>query len=177
MKLELKYMATYLPYGLNGILLSDLWEDGFDFCDPEQLKKGTIWKLCGYTDPDLNVPLGEGEYDGYLWRNGYTYACFYKEIKPVLRPLSDLTNPIEIDKRTFIPRLELAEKLLSREPESFDNIGSCLQWIDMAIIQEVQKEKGYDNIPHWIFQDLIKWHFDLFLLINNNLAININEIK
>jgi len=45
-----------------------------------------------------------------------------------------------------------------------------------SFLEFAQSEKGYDFLPHGIFQDLIKAHFDVFGLIDKGLAIDINTL-
>lgn len=92
MELEFKYIAGYLPYGLKGVLIHDLKSD-FEECDWvedfEIFSKGSIWTYAGYADEDLCLPLGEGEFSGFLIRNKTCYTSVGNSIKPILRPLSD----------------------------------------------------------------------------------------
>jgi len=83
--------------------------------------------------------------------------------KPILRPLIDLTvcgNSENIFK-------DLSDKayLKGMSDENWDDFCS-----------QIRMEKGYDLIPHWIYQDLIKNHFDVFGLIEKGLAIDINTL-
>lgn len=113
-EITLKEWSAYLPYGLKAQLVWDKSED-FEWqdwaSDLSKFEKGAVWKLCGYAEPDLNIPLGEGEFSGWLWRNGNTYVNFHSGIKPILRDLSDLTKEIEHDGEKFVP----IERLLDIE--------------------------------------------------------------
>ena len=79
-EITLKEWSAYLPYGLKGELQFDKSED-FELqdwvIDLSKFKKDAIWKLCGYADTDLHIPLGDGEFNGWLWRNEYTYVNFH----------------------------------------------------------------------------------------------------
>ena len=79
MKLELKHLASYLPYKL-------------------------IWIDCDYEHTHEMIGL---EFDRVMFisdQNDYGF-CNISEIntKPILRPLSDLTKEIEINGEKFIP--------------------------------------------------------------------------
>ena len=125
MELELKHLASYLPYNLKG----------------------------------LSTFLGE--------RNIYTIApdnvmsCLGKNagIKPILRPLSDLTKDIEVNGEKFV------------SIEKLDKIESdvCSYSIDYYI-------NHTKRLPYYRVQKLLEWHFDIFGLIENNLAIDINTL-
>jgi len=73
MKLELKHLAGYLPYGLKGIHLGNSVEMTIHIFT-EDIKENSI-SILG----------------------------FFNECKPILRPLSDLTKEIEINGEKFVP--------------------------------------------------------------------------
>lgn len=85
-----------------------------------------------------------------------------KSVHLILRPLSQLTEEIEHNGEKFIPEQELRRKAYTEF--------SCFT-MDY-FITAIFNKKGYDIIPHWMFQDLIKWHFDVFGLLDEGLAIN-----
>lgn len=159
MKLELKYLATYLPYGLK-VYHEDHIAIITEFYLP-----------AGNHNPDLWVVSMKDSSNNEL-----SCSVNFKEVKPILRPLSELTKEIEHNEEKFSPLLKMANKLYDKEPESFDSLASCIKWVDFMIIQVIRNKKGYDNIPHWAFNDLIKWHFDVFKLIDQDLAIDINTL-
>lgn len=69
------------------------------------------------------------------------------QFKPILRPLSDMT----------------AEKLVELKFPEFD-------------IYEILTKKAVFNLPHYIYEQLLAYHFDVFSLIPAGLAIDINTI-
>ena len=79
MKLELKHLAGYLPYGLKVINI-EMHENGFK-------SKHSIKKLVLIPS---NLEIGLKDVDGI------------KE-KPILCPLSDLTKEIEVNGDKFVP--------------------------------------------------------------------------
>lgn len=185
-KLTLRELAPYLPYGLKGVLTFDRTEDfsNYDFADDVKFAKGAIWQLCGYADEDLHIPLGEGEIDGFLWRNDMTYVNFHLGILPILRPLLDLVRDIEINGEKFVPI------------ESFDwgclNVDYSLQSGKIYFYSDEDwnpKTEEYtkafamidfeDNrfIEWHIMEKLIEWHFDVFGLIDQGLAIDISTLQ
>ena len=89
------------------------------------------------------------------------------ESKPILKPLADLTKEIKHNEKKFVAWDELINKSHSYgyEDQMFVNE-----------LRAIRRPKGYDDVPHWMYQDLIKWHFDVFHLIDNGLAIDINTI-
>ena len=110
MKTEEKNITPYFPYGLKGLLITDLRDDFYqeDYYEDHLFKKDAIWELCGYAPGDLNIYLGKGTFDGFLWRSESTYCCFYTGIKPILRPLSDLVHEIEHNGKKIVPFEEIA---------------------------------------------------------------------
>jgi len=81
----------------------------------------------------------------------------YDEAKLILRPLSDLTKRIDKDEDvTFL-----------------DWIISEYE-IDVIAFIEVN---GIERLPYEIMEYLFEWHFDIYNLIKNNLAIDINTIN
>ena len=159
--ITLEQLSIYLPYTLKGVLTCSHEDDFYnqDWADLSKFQQGCIWQLAGYTDPDLNVPLGEGEYTGLLWRNETTYVCFHSGIKPLLRPLSKLTEVIEDGGIKITPIEELGNY-------AYNNL---LTSPDIEIIK-----KNIEDCEYWIIKKLASWHFDLYSLIEQGLA---EEIK
>ena len=86
-----------------------------------------------------------------------------KECKPILRPLSDLTKEIEHNGRNFIPIREIYRLQEWDWDESDDET-----------ILEIYSDE--DLIPFSHAQKLFEWHFDVYSLIDHNLAIPITKI-
>lgn len=130
MKLELKHIAPYLPYGLK-VLRPD---------------KKTILEIKG-----VNGNLIIFERIGNLSQYGDL-----SNSKPILRPLSDLTKEIDVDGERFVP----IEKI---KHWSFEGYTKLIHGkIDNSI-----------TAFHW--NKLCEWHFDVFGLVEKDLAININQ--
>ena len=158
-KLELKHLAPYFPYGLN--------------CEILNYNSDYVGKRFG-------VIKGYYFYAGephYMFNGKDVAGKDTSLFKPILRHLSGLNVMFEHNDVQISPLLELAKKLYNKEPESFDSMSTCIKWVDYQIIEQVKEPKGYDNIPHWSFQDLIKWHFDVFGLIDTGLAVDINTLS
>ncbi len=93
-------------------------------------------------------------------------------IKPLLRPLSDIKEFQIINKEWFTPIERLHQKYYFKNG---DYTGIDIDFRDT--VSKIIYIKGCDLIPHWMYQDLIKWHFDVFGLIGSGLAIDINSLK
>lgn len=179
LKLEVKHIAPYLPYGLKGVLIRDIRDTFTDeeWCrDVENFNKGVIWDYAGYVDEDLELPLGEGEFSGFLIRKEYAYTSADYDVKPILRPLSDLLNEIEVDGEKIIPIewFEIGDEDNNSNEYDFGNIRI------IRSLKSLAKNGSLNDIiflPYGLIQKLIEWHFDIFGLIEKGLAIDINTLN
>ena len=136
MKLELKHVAPYLPYGLQ--------------CQTKDRGKKVISTLNAcYSD------------------NSYTFMGIvesekgFSDVKPLLRPLEDLTKEIEHNGEEFVPLKRMGW---------IDYPGSNMD-VDIFILDIKNGSAQYMEM-----KKLFQWHFDVFDLIPNNLAIDKNKI-
>jgi hypothetical protein len=136
MKLELKHLAPYLPYGLK----------------IQGMTYGEIAELSCCTETSVNITDRTFQYG--MWADIF-------DIKPILRPLSDLISLINIDfeDEKFKPIDVIIRK------------GGC----HSAVALHVKIGKGTLGFKY--FDLLLQWHFDVFGLIEKGLAIDINTIK
>jgi hypothetical protein len=81
--------------------------------------------------------------------------------KPLLRPLSDLTKEIEHNGEKFVPILEYEGRYIG------DRIEECIY----ASISDLKFAQWH------VIEQLLEWHFDIFGLIEKDLAIDINTLK
>lgn len=134
-KLELKDLAPYLPYGLK-----------------------------------IRSSEGMTEILGYEWVNGKIIYqldtdddsgdfAFDDPIKPILRPLSDLTKEIEIDGEKLVPMKWFSES----------------EYYKRGLNQSISNWQHLKN-HYFTYNLLFKWHFDVFGLIEKGLAIDINTL-
>lgn len=92
---------------------------------------------------------------------------FQSEYSVVKRPLSDLSKEIEINGENFIPITELL-KLSNFNTDTMsmdDQLGYIDTYKHIELISFLDAEK------------LKEWNFDVYDLIGNKLAIDINTIK
>lgn len=110
---------------------------------------------------------------------------FKKGFKPILRPLSDLTKEIEYNGEIFIPIYKLFE-IEYKGTTHFENVRkmyfeevgrfiTCSHFGTAATtyINVLNLEKN----NYWKIQKLHEWHFDVYALINNGLAVDVNTLK
>ena len=138
-KLELKHLAPYLPYSLKVMDLYDNKERffvGYSINHTEQVKIS-------------------------VYKNLLSTGRLSSEVKPILRPLSDLTTSHNI----------FEDKAICFIDES-DNGGSFT-------IDDIYFKYQESSFSDWrnAYSLLLKNHFDVFGLIEKGLAIDINTIK
>lgn len=94
-------------------------------------------------------------------KNDWTYGHL-SIAKPILRPLSDLTKEIEHNGEKFI----------------FSDVYLGNKKIKQIIGEEYSTFNNFLNdVDYSSIQLLFKYHFDVFGLIDENLAIDINTLK
>lgn len=149
MKLELKHLAPYLPYGLK------LNYKHF----PGDEKARRIATLTGLTKEDgIETTYDEAEYNGHSYTKGDLINWGDRnnvhdlEVKPILRPLTDLTN--DIVSEYFSDMLE-------------DSLEIMLNHFSIRPLS-----CKYEEV-----QFLLEKHFDVFGLIDKGLAIDINTLE
>ncbi len=99
---------------------------------------------------------------------------YANHIKPLLRPLSDLTKEIPNDKNHVLLPLETLKRL---EKNEFHKCSGAKSFIAACELKKIPFSrdrwiaKKLTNCPYWIIQKLFEWHFDVFGLIPAGLAI------
>ena len=138
-ELTLEHLSGYLPYGLKAEML-DYKSD--------------------YVGRQYDVIIGVHQWskngDWCLLTDGGSKPSF-NHIKPILRPLSDLTKEIEVGGNLIKPIDELSGAL-----SSFNDYQSVIK----------HKLIMYNDI-----QVLLKYHFDIHNLIEQGLGIDINTLN
>jgi hypothetical protein len=161
--------------GLKFIMLSDFTEE-FDFdeinLDESDFQEGSIWTYAGEVDSDLYIPCGEGDLSR-VFRKGSSYISIVSDqMKPLLHPLSDLTNPIKVEGhnngKEFVPIDEFFIMYGGgfKDKKAFLNTGL----IDSIL------NSSYESYTYSLISKLFEWHFDVFGLIKSGLAIDINTL-
>lgn len=140
MKLKLKHLSPYLPYRLK--------------CEVNKLSQTEIREATGCKLNHLSY-INKFVYKVYFGVYGYEF----KYIKPILRPLSDLTK----DDFEY-----LNQKLLKKDKFGIGDKGQLVAFGCVGL-----KLKSINNY----FQYLFKNHYDVFGLIEKDLAIDINLLK
>ena len=172
MKLELKHLVGYLPYGLNGL-------DGRYACE-----------LIGVLNDDPFL-IGELRVEYNQDNIGYDFATIKLcSFKPILRPLSDLTKEID----GVVHAVELGKldiniqkhnrllvdsnsqpiidyKIITKPFGKVLKVTNCDRWLVYLSLTEPFR------CHHYIIEYLFQHHFDVYGLIEKGLAIDINKIE
>jgi len=147
-QLEMKHLSPYLPYGLQ---LYDSYDDmnvslrGLILDDTEPVKVSKFFHLIKSRKMD--------------------------EIKPILRPLSDLIKEININGETMAP-CDYFEYGDENQDEIFRNASR-----DLETIGKYNLHHDIQFQPNGVIEKLFEWKFDIFGLIDHNLAIDVNTLQ
>jgi hypothetical protein len=151
--LTLENIAPYLPYGLKVVSKINNYS----------------YTLLGACKDEILI---QDDLNGWYATNIF---------KPILRPLSDLTKEIEHNGRTFVPMDTVGDI-----PNNFCKCDFVTDWCDKGgdfneyvkeFVNGVFGNHHLDYLPFGFVQKLIEWHFDVFGLLDQNLAIDINSIE
>lgn len=143
MKLELKHIAPYLPYGLKKLKTSK----GNFTCDPD------ITKIEDVTISSIND----------LFKKRY----HVKSCKPLLLPLSALTEPMEDGS---VP-IDIFAQIYFGGSFSKNLEGLKEEFINNILYSPI------GVVSFEIVEKLFAWHFDVYGLIESGLAIDKRTIK
>lgn len=96
---------------------------------------------------------------------------FFNHCKPILHPLSDLTKEIEHNG-------EVKPIVIALADVCFDNnfSGELVAKV-MIDLKPSTRHEILKTMPYFIIEQLISWHFDVFGLIEQGLAIDINTFN
>lgn len=158
MKLQLKHISPYLPYDLKFYIPND--------------EHSNIQTMTGLSKTD-GIQTDYTEEDsvgciGNLWcldEGGRNYK--YYNIKPILRPLSDLFKEVYYEKYEMKRVLIKDHSVISSLSEE--------DFKEDAELNTYYHSNLRDNYE--IITSLFELHFDVFRLIEKGLAIDINTIE
>ena len=177
-ELTLTDIAGYLPYGLK---IQDEDQD--------------IWTIrqLGNADPCMDGDVGLISDDGC-----YEYYTYIDDIKPVLRPMSDLyveiTDKYYNDGKLFVPIVELANLLGESKIYQWElhSDGRCafspeamdyFRWLEeeksfIHSLSYCEFSTGYVIFnQHEMYDLLHRLHFDYRGLIPAGLAVSVHDLK
>lgn len=154
MKLELKHLAPYLPYGLK----AKLSKEGVFNLDSEY-RNEYAYRICTIIDfttysKDLGGSMKVDETKDYR----FDFDSL-SEIEIILRPLSDLTKEIEHNGEKFYP---------------YEKLHLCYSDVTNFLSEDLWIGQWWDYEK---VTKLLEYHFDVFGLIEKGLAIDINNLN
>jgi hypothetical protein len=162
MKLELKHITPYLPYGLN-FQCVDIESQEYEELPFVGINISNGFEKLLISNQEIEIDeLDVNEYEVY---------------KPILRPLSYLTKEIEVNGEKFVPSERIDTHFL--QINGFQSkIKYCKSEIGNIDLLEIKGIScGILSVDYWIIQQLFEWHFDVFGLIKQGLAIDINTLE
>ena len=143
-----EFLAMNLPFGLKGI---DAMGD---------IAELIIFDKNGYFGTDLDIEEDAEE-----------LSNLDGNFLPILRPLSDLTKPIEHNGETFVPIESLKDVFMLEWCDLFDDsIDAILEFA------KYNNFKKIEYLPFCIVQKLVEWKFDIAGLIEKGEAIDVNTL-
>lgn len=154
MKLELKHLAAYLPYGLEIQVDTTFWHEK---------REAFLAVLIGIFDFETLTVKYVDEYDT-------TYSSNIGDFKPILRPISDLTKQIEVNEEKVI----IARELVKISDGWISDDENFNQWV-YNYFNDISIYPKY--IHDLITECLLKNHFDVFELIKDGLAVDVNSFN
>ncbi len=136
-----------------------------------------------YFEPQINKELYRIETGRTEKLNIYNYwyivgdiECQTSDIKPILHPLSKLTEEIEHEGKKFTPLKKLVDDEENHDQLKVENYKNKLitgykvyhdEFGEVLFISD----KNVSVLPFKLFEQLLSWHFDLFGLIESGQAI------
>lgn len=160
MGLEVKHLAPYLPYGLK-----------LQYVVREKVEKTGIMKSISHNEDETHptrISISSMYNEEHIWM-----------YKPILRPLSDLNKELFMNGWFgFVPAKRLANEYLNTSYWGTNEIGTGIlsengSMTNLCFIaNEILGE-----CPFMIYQNLCEWHFDIFNLIGQGLAVDINTLS
>ncbi len=132
------------------------------------MKQLTIKELAPYLPYGLQIMNEQGTGVQTLNNQSISHIILYNrihKIKPILRPL-DLTKEIEHNGKRFVP-VRYFE----------DNLGFCKEYHSYIFRLKNIEYFKINYLPLIIIQKILEWHFDIFGLLDKNLAVDINTVN
>jgi hypothetical protein len=160
MNLELKNLSPYLPYGLKAIY-------------NEENEENTVVTILG------TCILDKERHYQIKFKDGIVGLFIANDIKPILRPLSDLTK---ISDEVLINEHTINILLQEKHNQEYGIFSHYKGQLDIEL--DGEPDLRYDSNKSISFftiltiqEQLLKGHYDIFGLIEKGLAIDINTLK
>lgn len=160
-KLKLEHLVAYLPYGLRIAYLDIQFKSGYEAYVLRGLSENYRYKKDDL-DADDNLDLLKATEITFSF-DSYRLNSIAHNLKPILRPLSDLDEEIDFD-GLFVPSKWILKSAFNEGRYYEEDIESMKTSFDV------------NYTPYWLLRYLLEWHFDVFNLIEKGLAIDINAL-
>ena len=152
MKLTIKELSPYLPFAL----------------------KGQVYVETGMQAPthrweDIDV--------GVITLSNMLCESRYLDFKPYLLPLSKLTEEIEHNGERFVPFQKMMDDFNGRTIIEELRITQTNEDFILYDLQEHDCGEMQIAMSYQFYQKLFEWHFDVFNLIDQGLAIDKSTIN
>ena len=152
--MELKHiLANYYPHGL---ILADE--------DENLCTLRTLYPDCIGVEYKYNV----GEYE----KN-------FEDVKPILRPLSDLTREIEHNGERFVPIIKLSNDIADFAQVVSTGYANKNYYVNFRVADGYVKKEipaNFNDMHVFDYLKLLEWKFDIFNLIGT-FAIDVNTLQ
>lgn len=183
-----EFLAMSLPYELKMLQSCEHWYT------PEPNR---VVLLTGIADVDGKAPMEYGNEPTettifYRLSKDITGTDYVLRFKPILRPLSDITKPIEHKGERFVPIVKLMQI-------AYESQDSCITSKSVYVKDNMYTVKvnvfefafdiddnsfisilnnSFSAVPKQLllFQKLTEWHFDIADLISKGEAIDVNTL-
>lgn len=156
MTLELKHIVSYLPYGLT-----------FDHFDAERETR-SVCRFSSINEEEITISNSERDYDLRI-----------SDVKPILRPLSDLTKEINLfhsgQEISIINYLNIANSKTWKWKPRLKTL--VIEDYGRGSVSYNMLSSGYLYLPFSIIQLLFENRFDVFGLIDSGLATDNNTLS
>lgn len=116
---------------------------------------------------ELTIDLKEFFFD----KEYYTHERDLRFIKPIVRPLSDLTKEITHNGETFVPLVKYMTEWFGEPCEDFNEFEMCD--IEKSFLSVLRK---YEMRTQKELEFLYEYNFDIYDWIKDGLAVDINTI-
>jgi len=148
-----------------------------------------VWRLQNYNEEYTSELVSGINKDDVICEYGFasTYGRVIMQeygiehVKPILRPLSDLTKEIEVNGEKFVPIDFLIKNINNRISYSDNRFTDYDDGKSKNILHFYLSDICFGSIEFQdsldILEKLYEWHFDIHGLIEKGEAININTIS
>lgn len=197
-KIELSELKYYLDSELKFIMTTDYLDEFGHFDEwsgvESDYKEGSIWTYAGEVDSGLNISCGDGDISRVFKKGNTWISIDCKGIKPLVYPLSMLTEEITVDGETFVPIIELLNihSGMNWTLNHYEvGVGNSEVWVNQKQNKTVafgfNFKNGFYSINNSrsivivenqfiLWSKLFDWHFDVFNWLDQGLAIDKSKV-